>query len=115
VRGSWGSIGSTASTLGRQIGPQVWVTARSLSIRVASSRPIHPCRTEPDGKSKYSFAFKCHRDGAMIYSVNAIDAHPNAEYHVSRAWASWLREVEHRPDRCHRRVRATRARVRTRR
>jgi hypothetical protein len=50
----------------------------------ASGACLH--RTEPDGKSKYSFAFKCHRDGAMIYSINAIDAHPNAEYHVSFGW-----------------------------
>ena len=34
-------------------------------------------------KSKYSFAFRCHRDGAMIYPVNAIDTHPAAEHQAA--------------------------------
>lgn len=34
-------------------------------------------------KSKYSFAFRCHRDGAMIYPVNAIDTHPAPEHQAA--------------------------------
>ena len=31
-------------------------------------------------KSKYSFAFRCHRDKDLIYPINAIDTHPSNEY-----------------------------------
>jgi mRNA export factor len=36
-------------------------------------------------KNKHSFAFKCHREGALIYSVNTIDTHPVAEAHAAFA------------------------------
>jgi WD40 repeat protein len=39
--------------------------------------------TGPTAKQKYSFAFRCHRDGAMIYAVNSIDVHPNAAHAAS--------------------------------
>lgn len=36
---------------------------------------------DAERKPKWAFAFRCHRDGNSIFAVNAIDAHPNAEYH----------------------------------
>ena len=33
-------------------------------------------------KGKYSFAFRCHREGANIYPVNTIDTFPLASYQV---------------------------------
>lgn len=32
-------------------------------------------------KLKYSFSFRCHRHGALIFPVNCIDTHPHANYH----------------------------------
>jgi mRNA export factor len=29
----------------------------------------------------HSFAFKCHREGALIYALNAVDTHPQPEFH----------------------------------
>jgi mRNA export factor len=39
--------------------------------------------TEPSNpaKSRFAFAFKCHRDDKYIYSVNAIDCQPKSQYH----------------------------------
>lgn len=39
-------------------------------------------------KTKYSFAFKCHRDDKYIYSVNALDCHPQPQYHQVFATAA---------------------------
>lgn len=32
-------------------------------------------------KLKYSFSFRCHRQGQLIFPVNCIDAHPRSEFH----------------------------------
>lgn len=36
---------------------------------------------DPTGKSKFSFAFKCHRDEKYIYSVNSVDCSPVNKYY----------------------------------
>lgn len=59
--------------------------AQSLLTQTLRQLPPAPanlpaCSQEGTGtsaKSKFSFAFRCHRDGALIYPINAIDTHPD--------------------------------------